>query len=160
MEETNKTIQSDLQESRSTIVEKLRLVEERMNQAVDDAQSAAGTFRDTFASLKSSLDIKAQVSNHPLTFAVGSVLLGGLIGSSLTKPQVRSELDSTEFNEERHHWKQFANKYESELQFIKEVAVVLAAEFLMEASQKKSPKIAPYLQILATGLKKKLSQPH
>jgi hypothetical protein len=79
----------DIEDTRSAITEKLEILEERVWEIVEGAQSSVedivenirGTVGDTVETVKRTLDVPYQVDQHPWLMFGGATLAGYLLGS-------------------------------------------------------------------------------
>lgn len=73
-----KDLEKQNMETRSAIVDKLGVVEDKIRDAVQDVRSSV-------TAVKNRLDLKKQVEDHPVTMVAGSILTGLVLGTAVSR---------------------------------------------------------------------------
>lgn len=99
-------IRQDIEETRSSLTEKLETLEEQVRETVQGARASVeetiatvkGTVRDTVDTVKRTFDVSYQTTQHPWAMFGGSVLAGFVLGNVL--PSVTERLEERRYEPE------------------------------------------------------------
>ena len=88
MDQTERDIRQDMEQTRAALSEKLELLEEKVQETVEDATTTVGeaidTVGDTIGRIKQTFDVRYQMEHHPWA-ALGTALLAGFAAGSLAR---------------------------------------------------------------------------
>jgi ElaB/YqjD/DUF883 family membrane-anchored ribosome-binding protein len=148
-------LEEQSENTRSSIVEKLEVIEDRISQTATDVKTSINEFARK-------LNVSDKVKKHPLSMVATSTVVGFILGSLAFRNSPHRMIKGLQASSHlrlssgKGILQDIANDFEDEIKMIKGMAVSAGLRFLEKQSRAITPKIAPYFEKILESLNQKL----
>jgi len=175
MDQDPDAIRRQIEATRASLMEKVRLLEERVRGTVDDAQAGVekvrATINETMQAVQRAVDLKYQFRKHPWLMLGGCVLAGLAVSSRLKRRRAEPGLPKSEATSavpsgahdgalapESQPTKPglLRDHFQKEIDLVKGLAIGIAAGYLRDSAKQALPQLAPQIEVVLDSVTVKL----
>jgi F0F1-type ATP synthase assembly protein I len=170
MDQDPAALRHQIEATRASLAEKVRLLEERLRGKVGAAQAGVekigATVNETIQTVQGAFDLDHQFRQHPWLMLGGCILAGFALGSRLKHGGVEPGQPKRESAEaagsgtlapdSQPAKPGMFNPFQEEIEIVKGVAIGLATGYFRDAAKQALPQLAPQIEEIMDGVTVKL----